>query len=111
MQLHRRLWLVRLKLIELNEITIANRADDLAGAVMLVVSTVENQEHADDRGSPWLPVHRRGRAAAPLMDVLTVLAARERCQSVGVGSWTVLCLSCGGAFGLLSAKANRPLIS
>jgi hypothetical protein len=49
MQLYRQQWLVRVKLIELNEITIANRADDLAGAIVLMVSTVENQEHADDR--------------------------------------------------------------
>jgi hypothetical protein len=49
MQLNRWQWLVRLKLIELNEITIADRADDLASAIVLMVSTVENQEHADDR--------------------------------------------------------------
>ena len=49
MQLHRWEWLVRLKLIELNEITIADRAYDLASAIVLMISTVENQEHADDR--------------------------------------------------------------
>ncbi len=40
--------LVRLQLVKPNEITIADRADDLAGAVVLMVSTVENQEHADE---------------------------------------------------------------
>jgi hypothetical protein len=42
-QLHRRWGIVRCQLVELNEETVADRIDDLAGAVMLMIFTIENQ--------------------------------------------------------------------
>jgi hypothetical protein len=33
----------------LDEITVADRGDDFAGAVILMVSIIQDQEHANDR--------------------------------------------------------------
>ena len=41
--------MILFQLIELNEVTVTDRSDDVTGAVMLVVGGVQHQEHADDR--------------------------------------------------------------
>ena len=48
-ELHRRQRMILFQLIELNEVTVTDRSDDVTGAVMLVVGGVQPQEHADDR--------------------------------------------------------------
>ena len=48
-ELHRRQRMILFQLIELNEVTVTDRSDDVTGAVMLVVGGVQHQEHADDR--------------------------------------------------------------
>jgi hypothetical protein len=48
-ELRRRLRLVQLQPVKLDEITVANRGDDFAGAEMLMVSAIQDQEHANDR--------------------------------------------------------------
>jgi hypothetical protein len=41
--------LVQFQPVELNEITVADRGDDFAGAEMLMFSAIQDQEHANDR--------------------------------------------------------------
>jgi hypothetical protein len=48
-QLRRRLRLVQVQPVELDEITVADRGDDFAGAEMLMFSAIQDQEHANDR--------------------------------------------------------------
>jgi hypothetical protein len=48
-ELRRRLRLVQLHPVELDEKAVAERGDDFAGAVMLMVSAIQDQEHANDR--------------------------------------------------------------
>ena len=48
-QPRRRLRLVQFQPVELDEITVADRGDDFAGAEMLMFSAIQDQEHANDR--------------------------------------------------------------
>ena len=48
-ELRRWLRLVQLQPVEFDEITVAHRGDDLADAIVLMVSAIQDQEHANDR--------------------------------------------------------------